>query len=171
MSAPEKIKETISQIYSKFDLTPEDFKEEFLSVLEAKPGKTISCLTCKALKVGATTALKIFEKDDEEIFTVVCDHIHGMFNIPATNCVSLVMNMAPYVIDNIIKLISYREDFVCGLLLKKCASPGISWFDTDGYINRILTDPPTPISYPPATGKNGTYKILQVNDIHLDPLY
>ena len=120
----------------------------------------MSCWTCKLLKDGLIVSIKEIQKKEDSIIKELCSLIPDHFNIPLAQCESIVEQVVPYGVTALIELLSEKEDFLCGMIFSACASPGIAWYDTEGLINRIVSETPPVITKPAAMGANGTYTIL-----------
>ena len=120
----------------------------------------MSCFTCRLLKDGIITTIKEIQKKEDGIIQEICSLIPEHYNVPLAQCESIVEQVVPYGITALIELLSEKQDFLCGMILQVCSSPGIAWHDTKGLIDRIVSETPPVIPKPAAFGAKGTYTIL-----------
>ena len=144
-----------------------DFKNSLPQI-----GKLIGCATCTALKNKLVSTVDLIGHNTEFIFPVLCalNSKYGDKSMSTKNCIKILGFYKPILLTTFTRLVVEKNDFICGLLLKSCASPDLSFFDHKSYIARILKDAPKTNTRPKPSGK-GTYTVLQINDIHIDREY
>ena len=132
---------------------------------------TLTCEICKAVKQKLIEPLDLIDKNIDFIKTLVCPIVGIKSHLSTKECHGLVDSLEPAIFMNLMRLLVGREDMICGIALNICDSPDLKLFDLKGWIANTLKGTPSQSTKKEPAGKKGTYTLLHVNDMHMDPLY
>lgn len=153
-------------------LTDDDMKNllrnGIKSVISATSKEPLTCDRCIVMQKEITEVTAAFFLAYKPITDLICQEVAAKSTDTLSGCETAVKRYIPIIQRAFLKLFVTHKNFLCGFILQECESD-IQRFEVQPIIDQIYQGMPAPKEVKPTL--KSTYKILQVNDIHIDLEY
>jgi sphingomyelin phosphodiesterase len=144
-------------------------KDFMLAMMRSTYGYNFSCEQCQKVNKEATELMSVFFLSWKPFMSKVCQYIGTKSVMTKDGCIALMGSYVPIVEKAFTKLFILNKGFICSFMLEKCDGATIDRLEVGPIIDQIYEGMPEKKEKTPTYRK--TYKILQVNDIHIDLNY
>ena len=160
-----------SQISKKpFEQKSEDMLKSFmLTVMRASYGFNFTCDQCQKVEKEATQLISTVLLNWKPLMGTVCKILSQKSQLTEAGCNVLMSKYVPIVEKTFTRLFILNTGLVCSFALEKCADSTIKRLDISPILDQIYEGMPPKKEKTPTL--KSTYKILQINDIHIDLQY
>ena len=149
------------------DTMTEDLMRSIIkTVYVEKFGGNMTCDDCHKKELALTEFLTGLFADWKPIMGEVCAILGNKTTLTKDGCDTLMANFVPIVQSSFTKLFILHNGLLCHFMLQVCPNGTIQRYDLDTVMNQIYQgQPPKKEKFPTY---RQSYKILQMNDIHID---
>ena len=144
-------------------------RDFLLATMRSTFGFNFTCEQCQKVNKEVTALLGVFFLNWKPFGEVACGYIGKKSTMTKEGCMTLLDSYVPIVNKAYTRLFILNHGFICGFMLEKCDDTSIQRVEVGPIIDQIYQGMPERHEKVPTLRK--TYKILQVNDIHIDLNY
>lgn len=141
-------------------------RDFMLAMMKSTYGDKFTCEQCQVVNKEATELLSAFFLGWKPFGEKICTYISNKSTMTKFGCMTLLESYVPIVQKSFTRLFILNKGFICSFMLEKCEETTIDRVEVGPIIDQIYEGMPEGKENPPTLRK--TYKILQVNDIHID---
>lgn len=130
--------------------------------------KEMSCKECKALEKDIEIALGLVFLDPKPVIKAICHDMSANSTLPFEVCLTIVEKFLPGAKKSYNKVMLGKSGFICSYMTERCPNneTQVHRYDLKPIIESIYKDMPPVKNRTAPSGK--TYKMLQINDMHVD---